>query len=154
MRPVVLAIALSALAGCTAPRAFTPADDQALRAALETQRDAWNRGDLDGFMAEYDRSPDIVFTSGGKIRRGWQEAFDKYRARYGTDKATMGHLAYDVVAVQPLDPEVAMVLGRWRLTDTPNAGGGVFSRALVRTPRGWRIVHDHTSSDAPPAASP
>jgi ketosteroid isomerase-like protein len=43
------------------------------------------------------------------------------------------------------------VLGRWRLTDTPVAGGGVFSVVLTRTADGWKVVHDHTSSDPPPA---
>jgi ketosteroid isomerase-like protein len=41
----------------------------------------------------------------------------------------------------------AVVLGRWRLTETPNAGSGVFSVVLERRPEGWRIIHDHTSAD-------
>jgi len=147
MRHMVLALVLVAIGGCATPHALGPTDDRAVRDVLETQRDAWNRGDLDGFMAGYERSPNLVFTSGGKIRRGWQETHDKYRAKYGTDKSTMGHLAFEVLAVQVLGADGAIVLGRWRLTETPSAGGGVFSVALVRTAGGWRIVHDHTSVD-------
>jgi len=139
---------LLTLAGCAAhTRTFTPVDDQAVRAVLTAQQSAWNRGDLDGYMAGYARSTDLVFTSGGKIRRGWQETYDKYKAKYGSDRSTMGTLAFEIFGVQSLGADGAIVLGRWKLTDTPNAGSGVFSVALTRTPEGWRVVHDHTSSD-------
>jgi ketosteroid isomerase-like protein len=41
-----------------------------------------------------------------------------------------------------------VVLGRWRLTETAQAGSGVFSVVVERRPEGWRIVHDHTSSSS------
>jgi ketosteroid isomerase-like protein len=150
--PVAL-VALVALAvtGCAhpRPRTFSPADDAAVRAVLIAQQDAWNRGDLAGYMAGYVRSPELVFTSGGKIRRGWDETFAKYRARYGTDPSTMGRLAFEILGIQAIGADGAIVLGRWHLTDTPAAGAGVFSVALVRTASGWLVVHDHTSSDPP-----
>ena len=143
--------ALLVLAACAAaPRTFAADDDRAVRAVLAAQQAAWNRGDLDAFMAGYARSDALVFTSGGKIRRGWRETFEKYRAKYGAAPATMGHLDFEVLGVQPLGADGAIVLGRWKLADTPNAGGGVFSLAFARTPEGWRIVHDHTSLDAAP----
>jgi len=136
------------LAACAAPqRAFAPADDTAIRGVLATQAEAWNRGDLDGYLAGYARTPELVFTSGGNIRRGYDETAAKYRAKYGTDKATMGHLGFELLGVQHLGADGAIVLGRWKLTDTPNAGAGVFSVAFERTAAGWRIVHDHTSLD-------
>jgi ketosteroid isomerase-like protein len=90
-----------------------------------------------------------VFTSGGKVRRGWQETFDKYRAKYGRDRTTMGHLDFEILAVQALGADGAVVLGRWKVTGTPVAGAGVFSVALARSADGWRVVHDHTSVDVP-----
>ncbi len=128
--------------------AFTAADRAAVAAVLERQRAAWNRGDLDGYMDGYARTPELVFTSGGKIRRGWDEARAAYHKRYGGDRASMGELAFEILAVQPVGADGAIVLGRWRLTGTPQAGGGVFSIVLARLEAGWRIVHDHTSSDA------
>jgi ketosteroid isomerase-like protein len=120
-------------------------DDEAIRQVLHAQQDAWNRGDLDAFMAGYAHAPDLVFTSGGNIHRGWQDTYDKYRAKYGSDRTGMGQLEFDVLGVQALGADGAIVLGRWRLTGTPNAGGGVFSLGFSRTGEGWRIVHDHTS---------
>jgi ketosteroid isomerase-like protein len=40
------------------------------------------------------------------------------------------------------------------LTDTSQAGSGVFSVMLEQRPEGWRIVHDHTSADPGDAKAP
>jgi ketosteroid isomerase-like protein len=114
---------------------------------LVAQQAAWNRSDLDGYMAGYIHAPELVFTSASKVRRGWQETYDKYKSKYGTDPSTMGRLSFEILGVQQLGADGAIVLGRWRLTDTANAGSGVFSVALRRTELGWLVVHDHTSSD-------
>jgi uncharacterized protein (TIGR02246 family) len=129
---------------------FATGDDHAIRDVLASQQEAWNRADLTAFMAGYLHDDSLVFTSGGKIRRGWQDTFDKYRAKYGGAPATMGHLDFEILSVQPLGADGAIVLGRWKLTATPNAGGGVFSLGFVRTSDGWRIAHDHTSIDTAP----
>jgi ketosteroid isomerase-like protein len=121
--------------------------------ALAAQAEAWNRGDLAAYMDGYARTPELVFTSGGNVRRGWDETFAKYRARYGADPSTMGRLAFEILGVQAIGSDGAVVLGRWILTDTPVAGRGVFSVVLERRPEGWRVVHDHTSSDPPPPAA-
>ena len=142
-----MSVAIVLWSACATSHGFTVADDRAVRGVLVAQQDAWNRGDLDGYMAGYVKSPELVFTSGSQVRRGWQETYDKYHAKYGNDPATMGTLAFELLGVQQLGADGAIVLGRWKLTDTPVAGSGVFSVALRRTPEGWRVVHDHTSSD-------
>jgi ketosteroid isomerase-like protein len=153
LRTCLLLGLLAACASTRGParpaRSFTAADDAAVRAVLTMQQDAWNRGDLEGYMRGYVRSDALVFTSGSKVRRGFTETFEKYKARYGSDPSTMGTLAFEIIGVQPLGADGAIVLGRWRLTDTPVAGSGIFSVAFERTPDGWLVVHDHTSSDAP-----
>jgi beta-aspartyl-peptidase (threonine type) len=140
-----LAVIALCLLGCS--RRFAPADRQSLQALIDNQQDAWNRGDLAGYMDGYARTPQLVFTSGNRIRRGWDETMAAYQKRYGGNSAGMGHLAMDVIEVQPVGSDGAVLLGRWRLTETPQAGGGVFSVVAERRPEGWRIVHDHTSSE-------
>jgi ketosteroid isomerase-like protein len=139
------------LPGCRARPGFTAADRQAIEAVLERQRQAWNRGDLPGYMDGYARSPALVFTSGGKIRRGWDQTLAAYQKRYGGDRAGMGQLAFEVLEVQDIGADGAVMLGRWRLTGTPQAGAGIFSIVFQRLPDvdGWRIVHDHSSTDGP-----
>jgi ketosteroid isomerase-like protein len=144
---------LLAVAACTTAgdhRAFTAADRTAVAAVLADQAAAWNRGDLAAYMAGYAKTEALVFTSGGKIRRGWQAAFDHYQARYGSDRASMGTLAFEVLSIDPVGADGAVVLGTWRVTGTAAAGDGVFTVVLERRPDGWRIVHDHTSSAPAP----
>src|SRR5262249_31585882 len=77
------------LAGCasTPPHVghFEASDRVAIQAVLDSQIAAWNHGDLPGYMDGYARIPGLIFTSGGDIRRGWQEALDHYQARYAID---------------------------------------------------------------------
>jgi ketosteroid isomerase-like protein len=152
---VVLALAACATTGASGPptRAFGGDDEQAVRAVLVAQQDAWNAGDIEGFMAGYAKTDALVFTSGGNIRRGWQTTHDTFVTRYGAAKETMGTLAFEILGVQPVGADGAVVLGRWSL-DGPNAGAGVFSVILERQPGGWKVVHDHTSSDPPPLPAP
>ncbi len=147
MKAATVLLALLSAAGCAGARRFERADRAALAGVLEEQRAAWNRGDLDAYMRGYARSADLVFTSAGQIRRGWDDTMRRYRTRYGGDKAGMGQLSFAILSVQPLGADGAVVLGRWRLTGTPSAGSGVFSVVFQRRPEGWRIVHDHTSRD-------
>lgn len=122
-------------------------------AVLEGQRQAWNRGELDGFLAAYEPSEDLLFTSGAQIRRGFEETRRKYRARYGQAPETMGELGFEILDVRALGRcrDGAIVLGRWVVTGGDAPGSGVFSVILERREDRWLIVHDHTSSD-PPAA--
>lgn len=150
MQEGLIAVAIATLcSACGGAAAFTDGDRAAVEAVLTTQRDAWNRGDIEAFMDGYEQSPELVFTAGGDIERGWDEAMARYRARYGGNTEGMGALDFEILDVRALGADGAVVLGRWRVSESPNDGSGVFSVVLVRTDRGWKIVHDHTSSDPP-----
>jgi ketosteroid isomerase-like protein len=146
MRPLALMIVL---AGCasSAPHVghFEPRDRTAITAVLDSQVAAWNRGDLRDYMNGYAQIPTLIFTSGGNIERGWQDALDHYQARYATDPKAMGTLAFQIESIDPIGADGAVVLGHWVLTGSPHPGRGVFSLVLERRPEGWRIIHDHTS---------
>ena len=122
----------------------------AIERVLEVQAAAWNRGDLDAFMDGYWRSPDLIFTSGGAVQRGWQTTLDRYRASYGTSPETMGRLTFSDLEVHPLGPGAAWALGRWGLEHADGGTvGGVFSLVFREIDGRWVIVHDHTSVAAP-----
>jgi len=120
--------------------------EAAVRAVLDEQVAAWNRGDLEGFMAGYWNSPDLVFQSGANRTQGWQATLERYRRRYQGEGKEMGRLRFDELEVQVVGPEAAFVRGRWRLVmkdgTEPN---GLFTLLLRRIDGAWRIVHDHTS---------
>lgn len=119
-----------------------------VRAVLDEQVAAWNRGDVEAFMDGYARSAETTFVSGATVVRGWQTVLERYRKNYGS-REKMGTLAFSELEIQLLAPESALVLGRWQLTRADDSPHGRFTLVLRRTAPGWRIVHDHTSA-APP----
>jgi ketosteroid isomerase-like protein len=119
-----------------------------IRSVLLAQQQAWNRGDIDGFMNGYAQSPATVFVSEDTIRRGWETVRERYRKKY-SDRANMGTLAFSDLDITLLSPDAAVVLGRWRLERAKDRPHGRFTLVFKRLPEGWRIVHDHTSA-APP----
>ena len=90
-------------------------DAAAVRGLLDAQVAAWNRGDLEGYMAGYWNSPDLVFQSGSTVTRGWQATLERYRKRYQAEGKEMGQLAFEDVDVLALGPDAAMARGGWRL---------------------------------------
>ena len=121
-------------------------DRTTITGVIEAQAAAWNKGDLDGYMAGYAKIDQLIFTSGGKIRRGYQATYDAFMTKYAQDRSKMGTLSFEIVEVQAVGADGAIVLGKWNLTGSPSDGNSVFSVILERRPEGWRIVHDHTSS--------
>jgi len=120
-----------------------------IRSVLRAQQDAWNRGDIDGFMNGYGRSASTVFVSEDTIRRGWETVRERYRKKY-SDRAKMGTLAFSDLEIMLLSPDAGVVLGRWSLKRANDQPHGRFTLIFKRLPEGWRIVQDHTSS-APPS---
>jgi ketosteroid isomerase-like protein len=83
--PGPLAIAaLAALAALPPPPGTGPARREeetrkALAAVLDRQVQAWNRGDLEGFVSVY--AEDAAFVSPTGLTRGRQAVLDRYRKR-------------------------------------------------------------------------
>jgi ketosteroid isomerase-like protein len=117
----------------------------AIRSVLDAQRDAWNRGDIEGYMDGYDRSPKTEFVGGDSISRGWQTVLDRYKKNYNS-REKMGTLTFSEVEITLLSRDAALVLGRWRLKRASDEPHGTFSLLFRKTKAGWRIVHDHSSS--------
>ena len=117
------------------------------RTLLETQAAAWNRGDLEAFCSVY--ADDALFLTAFGLTQGRAEVLARYRARY-PDAAARGTLSFEVLSVDVLAPAVSKggpsgigVVARWRIAhaDRP-AATGLTLLNLVRSPAGWRIVHD------------
>jgi hypothetical protein len=143
------AVAFFALASRRAEnRAPARAEDQ-IRMVLNNQVEAWNRGDLDGFMAGYWNSDELLFCSGGTITKGWKPTLDRYRKRYQAEGKEMGRLTFADVHVELLTNETALVRGRWILVLKSSSPDGLFTLKMVRFADGWRCVYDHTSAAEP-----
>ena len=117
----------------------------AVRAVLESQAAAWNRGDIEGYMEGYAKEDSTEFVSGDTLTRGWQTVLDRYKARYDS-RAKMGTLTFSELEIKPLSDYYMMATGRWQLAREADTPHGRFTLIFRRTAAGWRIVHDHTSS--------
>ena len=131
------------------PSQSSPSNDNkvAVERVLHAQQDAWNRHDLEGFLAGYWKSPELTFFSGVKETSGWQATLDRYRSTYNSPGHEMGKLEFSGLRTEMLGPEAAFVRGEWHLTmpdgKTPH---GLFTLVFHKFPDGWKIVHDHTSA--------
>src|SRR5262245_34598103 len=56
-----------------------------IRRVLTEQDAAWNKGDLEGYMAGYWKSSDLSFFSGKDRTRGWQATLERYVKKYRSD---------------------------------------------------------------------
>jgi len=117
---------------------------EAIRAVLNTQQAAWNRGDIPAFLEGYWNAPELTFSGADGIVRGYAGLLQRYRTSY-PDRAAMGELDFSGLEIRILAPDAALVLGHWHLKRAAGDAGGVFTLVFRRFPAGWRIIHDHTS---------
>jgi ketosteroid isomerase-like protein len=145
-RPAVAALLLCAAPLLADPPAPTrPADEEAVRKVLAEQVTAWNKGDLDGFMAGYWNDEKLTYISGGKYVRGWKALRERYRVAYQAEGKEMGKLAFADLDTEAVGPGAVLVRGKWQLTVAREEVGGWFTLLFRKFPDGWKVTHDHTS---------
>ena len=127
-------------------KAKAPKAVEEIRQLLDKQVAAWNRGDLEGFMATYWNSGELSFYSGGTKTFGWQQTIDRYRNRYQSEGREMGQLDFTDLQIELLSPATAFVRGHWHLKMKDGEPGGLFTLIFRKQANGWKIIHDHTSS--------
>jgi ketosteroid isomerase-like protein len=123
----------------------TPSDESQIRAVLDTQVAAWNRGDIDAFMKYYWRSEKTLFVGANGVTRGWQAVLDRYHRSY-PDRKAMGHLTFSNIEIEQDCPQAAVVIGEYHLQREKDSPSGVFTLNFRKFPEGWRIVVDHTTA--------
>ena len=146
MRPLLHALACATLlvAGCASGGSSRLPDP---RDVLIAQQSAWNRGDVDEFIAlGYQRTPDLTFFSGGDITKGYEATRKRFLARYASPGNESGQLSFTHLETVWSSDEAAVVRGRWALDfEKKPSASGLFTLLLLYTEDGWRILHDHSS---------
>ncbi len=105
------------------------------------QENAWNKGDLDAYLAAFKDAIDTEAVLNGPVR-----GLSNIRAAYHTsfpNKDAMGLLEQSSVEVRELGPDYALVLGHYRLQRTRKNGGdaeGNFTEVFQKTEGGWKLV--------------
>jgi ketosteroid isomerase-like protein len=118
-----------------------------IRAVLAQQTDAWNRADIDAFMAGYWKSDKTLFIGANGVVRGWEAVLARYHRSY-PDRKAMGHLRFSNLEVHMECADAAFVVGEFHLEREKDNPAGVFTLNFRRFPEGWRIVADHTTAFA------
>jgi ketosteroid isomerase-like protein len=140
-------VALAALLVLRAGGALAQGPD-ATRGEIQTLLDrsasAWNRGDLDGHLADNADSISFMTRKGPIV--GKAKTADALRRSFFKDGKPIQQLRFEQVTIRPLGDDHALVVGRFIL----DGGGqpehsGWFSTIWERQPAGWRVIHDHSS---------
>lgn len=123
-------------------------DEDRIRSVLSAQQDAWNNGDIDGFMQGYWQSPELRFASGGTVTRGWQATRDRYHENY-SDRTLMGALSFNNIETVLLSDNAAVVHGAWALQRDSDRPSGLFTLIFRQVDGDWKIISDTTTSADP-----
>jgi uncharacterized protein (TIGR02246 family) len=127
-------------------------EQAAIRAAIQTQVEAWNRADIPAFMQTYENSEETTFI-GLTVRKGYEPILKRYQEGYST-RAQMGTLSFSDLDVRVLPnscgaAEIAVVTGRFHLSREAHGDAkkddGIFSLVWRKGTQGWKIILDHTS---------
>lgn len=118
--------------------------EASIRNLLAHQVDAWNRGDLQGFMQGYWNNDSLVFIGKNGFTYGWHSTLANYRKGY-PDTAAMGKLHFDLLELKRISGKAYFVAGKWKLTRSIGNAGGAFSLLFRKIAGRWYIVADHSS---------
>ena len=104
---------------------------------MNSQEDAWNRGDLEGFMNGYWHSDSLKFIGKAGLTYGWDTTLANYKKSY-PDTDAMGRLTFDNLSIEMIDSDVILVIGKWMLAQYV---GRYAARALFfeLAEKGWRL---------------
>ncbi len=139
--PIYVLVFLTALGNAV----FAQEQEQSVRKLLADQVEAWNDGNIDGYMKGYWNSDSTVFISGANLTRGYNEVLGRYKKSYNS-REKMGKLEFSDLQVRAVSSSVVIATGIWRLIRLKDSPWGRFTLIIERKPEGWRIVYDHTSS--------
>jgi uncharacterized protein (TIGR02246 family) len=148
-----LALALTAVAvacasqmqmGSAAPGLRYSSDAAAIKAVFDTTTAGWNRGELAVYLSAYVDSATAMGATGPV--RGVNAIGDQMRAGFWKTGRPAQALHYEHLEIRPLGPDHALATGQYVLTGggRPDRSGW-FTTIWVRTPAGWRMMHDHSS---------
>lgn len=122
----------------------TSRPEREIRTVLADQVDAWNRGDLQGFMQGYWNNDSLLFIGKSGFTYGWAATLANYRKGY-PDTAAMGKLRFELREVRRISSRHYFVAGKWFLTRSVGNAGGAFTLLFRKIAGRWYVVADHSS---------
>jgi hypothetical protein len=109
---------------------------------LEKQETDWNQGNLKGFLSAYWDSDTLRSVSVRGIYYGKERLQNHLKSTF-PDSASMGNLSYDVVHIELIGDNDALLTGKWLRKNDKKFRGGYFSILLRKLQGRWQIVAEH-----------
>lgn len=154
-------LALALLALLFPFRTAAQSVEQEVRAEVAHYVRAINTGDPTAVASLYLNDSSASTLGDGQIHQGWHAIANVVRAVYA--QVGVIEMTVDSVFVLPLGRDGAVAIARYRWLvgrKEPQEVTGAITLVFARTPEGWRVAHDHTSTLATsasvvaPAATP
>lgn len=118
-----------------------------VREILALSADAWNAGDLEGFMSHYDRSPATTFIGGDAKLYGYDAIRARYAPRFrpGADRDS---LRFEGLETRVLSARHGLATARYVLyRNGETTASGPFTLVLLNVEGRWKIIHDQSAAD-------
>ena len=110
------------------------------------QRVAWNRGDIEGALDFYWKSPEITWVSKAGVNQGFAGFAQAMRDAYAGRPEQMGVYSGEVLMAKEVSPETGLLVVRWSIDrDGARLMGGVSTQLWEEVDGAWRIVFEHAS---------
>jgi len=119
-------------------------DKEEIKNLLETQRQAWNNYDIEGFMEGYWKSDELKFYGSGGVIHGWDNTLARYKKAYPT-KEHFGTLEFVLNDISIIDKGAYYVLGEFHLKRSVGNADGIFMLILKKINGEWKIIADTSS---------
>ena len=119
-------------------------EEQAIRAILSNQTNAWNKGDLASFMIGYWENDSLVYVGKNGPTYGYATTLNNYQKNY-PDTSHMGKLKFELISFKPLNKDHYFVLGKFYLTRTVGNASGYFTLLFKKINGVWKVIADHSS---------
>lgn len=123
-----------------------------VRATFDALVRGISKADVNAVMSIYWNSPKLIlFNNNGTVTRGWEQV----KANRASSYPNLKNVKLDVrdVRVQMLGRDAALVTCLWTQSQefqgTPETATGRLSLVFRQIGGAWKIIHTHTSPDAP-----
>jgi len=112
-----------------------------IRLVMEQQELAWNKHDLEGFMAGYWKSDALKFYGSNGLTLGWENTLNNYKKNYPT-QAESGTLRFVINDISHIEGNNYWVMGEYHLERQIGNANGVFIIIFKKIQGEWKIIAD------------
>lgn len=108
-------------------------------AVLKSQRIAWSKDNMEGYMESYWKNDSLKFYGPNGIIKGWDTTYERYRRSYPNPDHT-GILSYKINDVSKISDNNYYVLGEYHLKRNAGNADGFFMMLFRKIDDDWKIV--------------